>query len=84
LAAKPESGVKRLIRFLALGVPTVSRILALALAIAAVGIAFFNLGNYASDDDRAVVAALLAAAALVSLGIGFAVPAIVRHLLPRR
>ena len=84
MAAKPESGVKRLIRFLALGVPTVSRILALALVIAAIGIAFFDLGNYASADDRANVAAVLAALALVSLGIGFAVPMIIRRVLPKR
>ena len=84
MAAKPESGGKRLIRFLALGVPTVSRILALALVIAAIGIAFFDLGNYASADDRANVAAVLAGLALVSLAIGFAVPAIIRRVLPRR
>ncbi len=84
MAAKPESGVKRLIRFLALGVPTVSRILALALIIAAIGIAFFGLGTYASADDRANVAAVLAALALVSLAIGFAVPVIIRRFLPRR
>jgi hypothetical protein len=84
LAAKPESGVKRLIRFLALGVPTVSRILALALVIAATGIAFFDLGDYTSPDDRANVAAILAGLALVSLAIGFAVPAIIRRILPNR
>ncbi len=82
MAKKPESGVVRLIRFLALGVPTVSRIVAVALVIAAIGIAFFDVGNYASDNDRANVALLLSLFALVSLAIGFTVPVIVRRLLP--
>ena len=83
MAAKPESGFKRLIRFLALGVPTVSRILAVALIAAAIGIAFFDVGDYSNDNDRALVALVLSLFAIVSLGIGFAVPVIVRRFLPR-
>lgn len=81
MAKKPESGVRHLVRFLALGVPTVSRILAVALIIAAIGIAFFDIGNYPDDNDRATVALLLTVFALVSLGIGFMVPKMVRRLL---
>lgn len=84
MAAKPESSGRRLIRFLALGVPTASRILAVALVFAAIGIAFFGLGHYADNGDRALVAAILAVLSLVSLAIGFAVPAIIRRVLPRR
>ena len=81
LAKKPESGVRHLVRFLALGVPTVSRILAVALIVAAIGIAFFNIGSYATDNDRALVALLLTVFALVSLVIGFAVPVLTRRFL---
>ncbi|WP_139167827.1 hypothetical protein [Bauldia litoralis] len=82
MAKKPESAAEHMIRFLALGVPTVSRIMAVALVVAAIGIAFFGVGNYPSDDDRAIVALMLAVFALVALGIGFATPAIIRRLLP--
>ena len=81
MAKKPETGVRHLVRFLALGVPTVSRILAVALIVAAIGIAFFDIGDYADDNARATVALLLAAFALVSLGIGFMVPKLVRRFL---
>lgn len=81
MADKPEGETRRLIRFLALGVPTVSRILAVALIVAAVGIAFLGMGDYPTDNDRALVAMLLAGFALVALAIGFAVPAIVRRVL---
>jgi len=81
LAKKPESGVRHLVRFLALGVPTVSRILAVALIVAAIGIAFFDIGNYPDDNDRATVALLLTILALVSLAIGFVVPRLMRRFL---
>lgn len=82
MTKKPESGVRRLIRFLALGVPILSRIMAVALVAAAIGIAFFGIGDYANDNDRALVALLLSGLALVSLAIGAAVPAIIRRTMP--
>jgi hypothetical protein len=84
VAANPtENGLVRLIRFIALGVPMLSRIVAVALIVAAVAVAFLDFGGY-SDAERADLAILLAALALVSLAIGFAVPALVRRLLPKR
>jgi uncharacterized membrane protein len=84
LAEKPESAARRLIRFMVLGVPTVSRILAVALIVAAIGIAFFDLGDYGNAGDRAGVALLLSVFALLSLALGFIVPAIVRRAMPKR
>jgi hypothetical protein len=83
MAEKGEGTVVRLIRFLALGVPMLSRVLAAALIVAAVAVAFFDIGNY-DEAARANAALLFAFLALVSVGIGFAVPWLVRRLLPRR
>lgn len=84
MAEKSEGLAVRLMRFLALGVPTVSRILAVALIIAAGGIAFFDVGTYSSDNDRALVAAVLALTAIVSIVIGLLVPGVMRRILPPR
>ncbi|WP_421726409.1 hypothetical protein [Bauldia sp.] len=82
MADKAESGVVRLIRFLALGLPTVCRILAVALVLAAIGIAFFDIGGYPDDGARASTAFVAALLAIVAIVIGFAVPALVRRFLP--
>jgi predicted amidohydrolase len=79
----PESTVVRLVRFLALGVPTLSRVIAVAFVAAALALAFFEVGAY-DAATRADLAMLFAALALVSLGLGYAVPWLVRWLLPRR
>jgi hypothetical protein len=81
VAAKPEGSVVRLIRYVALGVPTLAKILAVALIIAAIGVAFFDIGAY-DEESRAMAALLFAAFALLALGVGFAVPFLVRRLLP--
>ena len=83
MAEKGEGTVVRLIRFLALGVPMLSRVVAIALIVAAVAVAFLDIGGY-DDAGRANAALLFAFLALVSVGIGFAVPWLVRRLLPRR
>ena len=83
MTEKGEGTVVQLIRFLALGVPMLSRIVAIALIVAAVGVAFLEIGGY-SEADRANAALLFAFLALVSIGVGFAVPWLVRRLLPRR
>ena len=83
MAEAPESTVVGLIRFLALGVPMLSRIVAIALIVAAVAVAFLEIGGY-DAASRANVALLFALLALVSIGVGLAVPWLVRRLLPRR
>ena len=82
MASKPEGGVKRLIRFLALGLPTLSRIIAVALVAAAVAVAFFDVGDYATDNERATDALLMSGLALLALVIGSAIPAIIRRTMP--
>lgn len=82
----PETGegtVVRLIRFLALGVPMLSRVVAVALIVAALAVAFLGYGAY-DEGARADLALLLAVLALVSLAVGYAVPWLVRRFLPRR
>ena len=79
----PESTVVRLIRFLALGVPTLSRVVAVALVVAAIFVAFLEFGDY-DPATRADLALLFAVLALVSLAAGYAVPWLVRRFLPRR
>jgi hypothetical protein len=83
LPEAPESTVVRLVRFLALGVPTLSRVIAVALVVAALALAFLEFGPY-DAATRADLALLFAVLALVSLGLGYAVPWLVRWLLPRR
>jgi hypothetical protein len=83
VAEQRESTAVRLVRFIALGVPTFSRIVAVALVIVAVGLAFFDVGGY-DDATRADLAILFALLALLALGIGAAVPRLVRRFLPRR
>ena len=83
MAEQGEGTVVRLIRFLALGVPMLSRVLAVALIVAAVAVAFLDIGDY-DEDSRANAALLIAFLALVSIGVGFAVPWLVRRVLPRR
>ncbi|MCP4381900.1 MAG: hypothetical protein GY798_10905 [Hyphomicrobiales bacterium] len=84
MADRSENSVVRLIRFLALGVPTVSRIVAVALVMVAGGIAFFNIGDYQDDNSRAEAAFLLAAAAIAAVAIGLLLPGLVRRFLPPR
>ena len=83
MAEKGEGTVVRLVRFLALGVPTLSRVIAVALIVAAIFVAFLEFGDY-DEATRADVALLFALLALVSLAIGHAVPWLVRRFLPRR
>ena len=83
MVEKGEGSFVRLVRFLALGVPMLSRIVAVVLIAAAIAMAFFEFGDY-DAGARADMALLLALLALVSLGIGFVVPRLVRWLLPRR
>jgi len=78
---KGEGTAVRLIRFLALGVPMLSRVVAIALIVAAVAVAFLEIGDY-DAAARANLALLFAFLALVSIGIGFAMPWLVRRLLP--
>ncbi|HET7716195.1 MAG TPA: hypothetical protein VFK86_11255 [Bauldia sp.] len=83
MAETGEGTFIRLVRFLALGVPTLSRVIAIALVVAAVGVAFLEFGDY-DETSRADLALLFAILALVSIGIGFLVPWLVRRFLPRR
>ena len=78
-----EGPVVRLIRFLALGVPALSRVLAVAFVVAALAFAFLEVGGY-DAGARADLALAFAVLALVSLGMGYVVPRLVRVLLPRR
>jgi len=83
MAEKGEGTVVRLIRFLALGVPTLSRVIAVALIVAAIFVAFLEFGHY-DETTRADMALLFALLALIALGLGFVVPRLVRRFLPRR
>jgi len=83
MAEKGGGTGARLVRFIALGVPVLSRVLAVALALAALAVAFVGLGSY-SEGTRADVAMLLAALALLSLALGRALPWLLLRFLPRR
>jgi hypothetical protein len=83
MAEQGESTVVRLVRFLALGVPTLSRVMAVAFVAAALALAFLEVGAY-DAATRADLAMLFAILALVSLALGYAVPWLVRWFLPRR
>ena len=84
MADEPENDAKRLILFLILGVPTVGRIIAVALLVGATGVAFFDIGDYASDGERANAAFVLALLALIALGLSFAIPSLLTRLLKRK
>jgi hypothetical protein len=83
MTEKGEGTVVRLIRFLALGVPTLSRVIAVAFVVAAVALAFIEFDGY-DAGVRADLAMLFAVLALVSLAVGYAVPWLVRTFLTRR
>jgi hypothetical protein len=83
MAETGEGTVVRLIRFLALGVPTLSRAIAVALIVAAIFVAFLEFGDY-DAATRADLALLFSGLALVSLAVGYVVPWLVRWFLPRR
>ena len=83
MAETGEGTVVRLIRFLALGFPMFSRVLAVALVLAAVVMAFVDLGGY-DENTRADLAMLLAALALLVLALGRAVPWLMLRFLPPR
>lgn len=83
MAEKGEGTGARLARFIALGVPLLSRILAAALALAALVVAFFEVGGY-DAGTRADVAMLLAGLALLALALGRALPWLLLRFLPRR
>ncbi len=79
----PESTAARLARFIALGVPMLSRVLAAALVLAALAVAFLDLGGY-DPGTRADVAMLLAALALLALALGRALPWLLLRFVSRR
>lgn len=79
----PESSVVRLVRFLALGVPALMRVMAVAFVVAALALAFLEFGHY-DEGTRAELALMFAVLALVALAVGYAVPWLVRRFLPRR
>lgn len=83
MAAREEGTAVRLLRFIALGVPLVARILAAAFALAALAVAFFEIGGY-DAGTRADVAMLLAGLALLMLALGRALPWLLLRFLPRR
>ncbi|MCB1502505.1 MAG: hypothetical protein KDK07_22465 [Bauldia sp.] len=83
MAEKGETTAVRLIRFLALGVPTLSRVVAVVLVAAALALAFFDFGGY-DEGERADFALLFSVLALVALAFGYAVPRLVARFLPRR
>jgi len=83
MAEKGEGTAVRLIRFLALGVPLLSRIVAVALIAGALLLAFFDVGGY-GEGERADLALLLSVLALVALATGYVVPRLVARFLPRR
>jgi hypothetical protein len=64
-------------------VPTLSRVVAVALVAAALALAFLEFGPY-DAATRADLAMLFAVLALVSLAVGYIVPWLVRRFLPRR
>jgi ABC-type uncharacterized transport system permease subunit len=83
MAERGEGTIVRLVRFLALGVPMLSRVIAVAMVVAAIFVAFLEFGPY-DAATRADLALLFAGLALVSLAAGYAVPWLVRRFLPRR
>jgi len=83
MAGKEEGTGARLARFIALGVPLLSRILAAALVLAALAVAFLDLGGY-DEGSRADVAMLLAGLALLMLALGRALPWLMLRFLPPR
>ena len=83
MAEQGEETFIRLVRFLALGVPMLSRVLAVAFVVVALALAFFEFEGY-DEATRADLAMLFAALALAVLGIGRAVPWLVARFLPRR
>ena len=83
MAEREEKTIARLVRFIALGVPTVSRILAAALMVAALALAFIEFGGY-DEGSRADLAMMCAALALAVLAVGRAVPWLIARFLPRR
>lgn len=83
MADTGEGSVVRLVRFLALGVPMLSRVVAVVLVAAAIALAFFGVGAM-DEARRADLALLYSVLALVSLAVGYAVPWLVRRFLPRR
>jgi hypothetical protein len=83
MAEQGEGTFVRLVRFLALGVPTLSRVLAVAFVVVALALAFFEFGGY-DEATRADLAMLFAAFALAALAIGWAVPWLIARFLPRR
>jgi len=83
MGEKDEGTVVRLIRYIALGVPMLSRILAVVFAVAAMALAFLRFGGY-DAGTRADLALTFALLALVALGAGYMVPWLVRALLPPR
>jgi predicted amidohydrolase len=83
MAAGDEAMAVRLARFIALGVPMLSRVLAGALVIAALAVAFLELGGY-DAGTRADVAMLLAGLALLMLALGRALPWLLLRFLPPR
>ena len=84
MADEPENDAKRLIFFVILGIPTVGRIVAIALLVGATGVAFFDIGDYGSDGERANAAFVLALLALVALGLSFAIPGLLKRILKRK
>jgi hypothetical protein len=83
MAETGEGTVVRLVRFLALGVPNLSRVVAMVLIAAAIAVAFLGIGEM-DEARRADLALLYSVLALVSLAVGYAVPWLVRRFLPRR
>jgi hypothetical protein len=83
MAEQEEGTFVRLVRFLALGVPMLSRVLAVAFVVVALALAFFEFGGY-DETTRADLAMLFAAFALAALAIGWAVPRFIARFLPRR
>ena len=83
MARRDEGTVARLIRFLAGGFPMFSRVLAVALVLGAVVMAFVDVGSY-DESTRADLAMLLAGLALLMLALGRAVPWLMLRFLPPR
>jgi hypothetical protein len=83
MAEKDEGTVVRLIRYIALGVPMLSRVLAVVFVAAALALAFLQFGGY-DPGTRADLALTFGVLALAALGAGYMVPWLVRTLLPPR
>ncbi len=83
MSEKDETTPVRLVRFVALGLPALSRVVAAALIIAALALAFIDFGGY-DEGTRADLAMVCAALALAALAVGRAVPWLMARFLPRR